>query len=285
MAVTLERALRVATINVRGLAARRRQYQLSRLFAENELDIIAVQETKVESQVATDRMVLPFRSLFNVCVSHAVRTSGGCLFIRRSTGIVETAVHTCASGRMVLCDFSFSNREWRVICVYAPNRESERRLFFVELSAYLDCERVIIVLGDFNCVCAPEDRVNRAHLRDQSAFYLNEMVAEKALEDVAICASAGSVRFTHFQGRSHAPLDRAYMSLELIPSCHDYTVQPVSFSDHALVIFTLGSKTKKPSWNWALWKMNSSLIKDELFCSKVSELFCKLQESEEELWG
>lgn len=127
----LDTPFRVATINVRGLAARRRQYQLSRLFAENELDIIAVQETKVESQEQTDRMVQPFRTLFNVCVSHAVGTSGGCcLFFRKSLGFVETDVISCAHGRFVICDFSFSSMEWRVICVYAPNRELERKLFF-----------------------------------------------------------------------------------------------------------------------------------------------------------
>lgn len=112
MAVILEAPLRAATINVRGLAARRRQYQLSRLFSENELDIIAVQETKVESQERTDRMVQPFRTLFNVCVAHADGTSGGCcLFIRRSLGVIETAMFACAFGRFVICDFLFSNVE------------------------------------------------------------------------------------------------------------------------------------------------------------------------------
>lgn len=108
MAVMLEAPLRVATPNVRGHAARRRQYQLSRLFAENELDIIAIQETKVESLEQTDRMVQPFRTLFNVCVSHAVGTSGRCcLFIRRSLDVAETAMLSCAYGRFVLCDFFF----------------------------------------------------------------------------------------------------------------------------------------------------------------------------------
>lgn len=35
------------------------------MLPENELDIIAVQETKVESQARTDRKVQPFRALFN----------------------------------------------------------------------------------------------------------------------------------------------------------------------------------------------------------------------------
>lgn len=286
MAVTLDAPFRVPTINVRGLSGRRRQYQLSRLFAENELDIIAVQETKVESQEQTDRMVQPYLTLFNVCVSHAMGTSGGCcLFIRKALGAVETAVFSCAYDRFVICDFYFSNVDWRVIFVYAPTSESERKVFFEGLSEYIECQRVIICLGDFNCVCAPEDRANESCIRDQSAFYLNVIVASNALEDAAHVSSKGNVHFTHFQGMCYARLDRAYISLDLVPLCDHYSVKPVSFSDHALVMFTLGKKVKQPSWNWSLWKMNSSLLKDKVFTSRVGKLFEKFREKDSIMWG
>lgn len=67
MAVNLQTALRVATLNVRRLAARRRQ-QLSRLVLENNLDVIAVQETKVESAERTDDMLQTFRARYSVRV-------------------------------------------------------------------------------------------------------------------------------------------------------------------------------------------------------------------------
>lgn len=70
----IEATIRFSTINIRGLAARRRRYQLGRLFANNELEIIAVEETNVESQEQTDHMVQPFRALSNVCVPQAVGT-------------------------------------------------------------------------------------------------------------------------------------------------------------------------------------------------------------------
>lgn len=65
-----------------------------------------------------------------------------------------------------------------------------------------------------------------------------------ALEDVARCVTRGNVQFTHFQDQSHARLDRAYISLDLVLLCTLYVVQPVSFSDHALVTITLGKKVK-----------------------------------------
>lgn len=73
-------ALRIATLNVRGLTARRRQVQVSRLMLDNDIDILAIQETKIESQEATDRMVETFKARYNVCVCHAAGKSGGCAF-------------------------------------------------------------------------------------------------------------------------------------------------------------------------------------------------------------
>ena len=96
-------ALRVATLNVRGLAARRRQQQLYRLFSEHELDIVAIQETKVESEGRTDCMLRSFVTRYDVCVSHAVGLSAGCcLFIKKSIGAVVQTVATCPSGRFVM---------------------------------------------------------------------------------------------------------------------------------------------------------------------------------------
>ncbi|KAG0415364.1 hypothetical protein HPB47_007476 [Ixodes persulcatus] len=51
--VSLQSPVRIATLNVRGLSDRRRQRQLYRLAVEQDLDIIAVQETKVERSLVT----------------------------------------------------------------------------------------------------------------------------------------------------------------------------------------------------------------------------------------
>lgn len=282
MAVTLESALRVATLNVRGLAARRRQYQLSRLLLENDIDIIAIQETKVESDEQTDRMVEPFRARFNVCVCHSVGFSGGCaLLLRNTIGIVEEKVFVGEMGRLVGCDFSFSGRQWRVICVYAPNKEGERRVFFERIEGLLNCQRLVILLGDFNCVCTAEDRVQNLPVRDQRALFLNNMVQELNLEDVGGIFSTGYFpRFTHFQRQSHARLDRSYVSASLVPLCREYDVEHVSFSDHSLVMFTLGVKQAKSRFNWKLWKFNDKLIKDETFMSGVKDGLEKLLAAE-----
>lgn len=98
--------LRLATLNVRGLSARKRQYQVNRLLLENDLHIAALQETKIETEEQTDRMVGVFRTRYNVCVCHAVGTSGGCaLLLRNDLGIEEVNVIASEEGRLFVVDF------------------------------------------------------------------------------------------------------------------------------------------------------------------------------------
>lgn len=72
------------------------------------------------------------------------------------------------------------------------------KAFFETLSTYLESEKAVILLGAFSYDCAPEDRARNAGVRDQSALCLSDIVAEKALEDVASCVPQVSVQYTHF---------------------------------------------------------------------------------------
>lgn len=62
------------------------------------------------------------------------------------------------------------------------------------------------------------------------------------------------------------------MSSELGPSCNDYSVEHVSFSDRCLVAVRVdGKKQSKAKFNWALWKLNEKLLKDDQFLSMIEE--------------
>ena len=151
--IRIDKPLRLATITVRGLSGRRKQYQLRRLLDDKDLDIIALQETKIESEEGTDRMVNLFTSRYLVCVSHACGRAGGCaLLIRKTLGITIESVITDENGRLVVCDLLLCAMKWRVICLYAPNVISDRTSFFDILDGYLRVEGFIIMMGDFNCV-------------------------------------------------------------------------------------------------------------------------------------
>lgn len=279
--------LRVGTLNVRGLRARRRQRQLRRVMLEEDLDILAIQETKIESESQTDGMVVQFSDRYTVCVSHAVGTAAGCcMFIKRGLGIVEETVISCQSGRFVFCDFVYCNKEFRIICVYAPTKVTDRLSFFQEISQYMKTDRYLIVLGDFNCVLNSDDRSHAGYWTDKSVEFLRGAIGRALLEDIAHYANGGNNRhYTHFQGNSHARLDRAYLSQEIATLCDDYKVLNIAFSDHCLVAFTMGKKiTVRPRMNWETWKLNAKLLKDEQFLKSVRTEMAKANSSYERGW-
>lgn len=110
---------------------------MRRVFQENDLDVVAIQETKIEGEDQTARMVGQFDARYDVCVSHAVGRSGGaCLFLKNSIGITVEEVVSREDGRFVYCDFCLLNQKYRVMCIYAPNSEAERRTFFEGISEH-----------------------------------------------------------------------------------------------------------------------------------------------------
>lgn len=275
---TFEKHMLVATLNVRGLASRRRQNQLFRLITEKDLDIVAVQETKIESQEQTDSMVRLFTSRYDVCVCHAVGKSAGCvLMIRRILGAVVENVVTCNLGHFIVCDITLFERNWRIICVYAYTNAEQRKEMFEAISNYCVTDRFVIVIGDFNCVCMANDKTSSTPYRDVSVVSLNNIISQHCLEDVGECCGFGNdIRFTHFQGQSHARLDRAYLSADLVPLIGEYRVQPVSFSDHCLVTFRVGKrKDKTCKFVWENWKLNDKLLKDDVFIRYVTNAIAK----------
>lgn len=164
------------------------------------------------------------------------------------------------------------------MCVYAPNRANERKVFFEFLVPYFQCDRVVVVMGDFNCVCSPEDRASPRDYRDISAEVLTEALEQHFLEDVARArAIRDRLQFTYFQRASQSRLDRIYVSAEAISSTTDYSVTPLFFTDHCLVSVTLGkTKPRRNRFNWQLWKINNTLLKDDDFAKTILEIINKI---------
>lgn len=95
------------------------------------------------------------------------------------------------------------------------------------------------------CVCRPEDKTTKQASRDVSAELLLQIINENGLEDIGtVLTPEDQANFTHFQGVSHARLDRMYVPVELVQVCCSYQIRHVSFSDHPLVMATVGRKKK-----------------------------------------
>lgn len=81
MICTLNSAISVATLDVRGFNTRKKQYQVQRLVQTQKPDFLALQETKMAEEEQVFSAVQPFLHSYEVCVTPAVGVSGGCFFI------------------------------------------------------------------------------------------------------------------------------------------------------------------------------------------------------------
>lgn len=198
--------VKICTLNVRGLNSKRKQYRVLRLVLEEQPDVFAVQETKMTNDVDIELCLKPFLQTYEVCVSHAVGVSAGCfLFVRKSLPLSNMSLISDTHGRFIVCDFDLSGLSWRFICVYAPNIVNDRDVFFRGLRTYLECDKVIVLLGDFNCVCEQVDRSRASVFADKSVRQLSEMLENNYLCDVGrFSPNNNQLRFTHFQASSHA---------------------------------------------------------------------------------
>lgn len=249
----------MATLNVRGLCSRKRQHHFQRLLLDESPDILAVQESKLSTEAQVDEALLPLLGSYEVCVSHSIGPSAGCLmFLKKQLPLSELTLSIDQCGRFIMCDFVLFGEDWRVVCVYAPRTVRERVDFFCQLLPFCDCDRNVVVLGDFNCVCYCDDRAGVGTSIDRSARLLNNLVDNCDLVDVGKYNSKERpLQFTHFQGTSHARLDRIYIKVSLTRHVTSYKVKPVFFSDHCIVTATLGRRTTKAhKFDWQQWKMN-----------------------------
>lgn len=124
--------VRFATLNVRGIAARKKQAQLKRLLLDNCIDVLALQETKLSCDERIEKALEPFLLEYEACVSHAVGTSAGCfLFLKKTLPLTELTFITDEKGRFILCDFCLFGIYYRVICVYALTMFGRGSLFSI----------------------------------------------------------------------------------------------------------------------------------------------------------
>ncbi|SCV66134.1 hypothetical protein ANAPC5_01332 [Anaplasma phagocytophilum] len=204
---------------------------------------------------------------------------------KKSVNISNLNVTTEDRGRFILCDFNLSSVQWWVICVYSLKNVGDRKQVFQFLHSYVDCERTVVLMGDFNCVCDESDKSSQTAVSDSNLSVLRNMVISCGQEDVgASCALTHSLRYTHFHASSQARLDRIYLSCDMLQQVRDYSVQSVFFLDRCLVGFKVGKKESAASkFNWNLWKVNGTLLNDQQFIETVAGLLRDVSKSDGEL--
>lgn len=280
----MQQKITVGTLNVVSLISRVRKQWLLDLMWEKRIDVLCAQETKIETEAQESELISFYKNSYQVFHSKAIGgSSGTAVFVRRRQHVVVIPdIGHDLEGRVSFVDCLVSGELIRVVSVYAPNSSSERKTFFAYLQSFLDTPAKVVLCGDYNCVLSPEDRNGKAKINDSSTAELRRLLHLNDLTDVTKATGKPFIQFTHWQGTSHARLDRIYVPSECSEASFNYEVTPVAFSDHALVTFVMNpSIQRKTHSSKALhWKLNESAFKEEGFRTEVARMIEALKDEE-----
>lgn len=272
--------LRVATLNVNSLVRRERKAWLLRVLHEEKIDVVCVQETKISTREEEIELVEAFKEGFFVFHSSGVnRSAGTAVLVRKSSKVVVVDSNLEQTGRLASVDLIWNGEILRVVSLYAPNEACERNEFFkTSLSDFASTDAKLLLAGDFNCVERRSDCTYKQEKKDSSVPALKQLFEANDLVDIAV-GKCPTIKYTHWQGTSHARLDRIYISGELCPSTAVYQVKPVAFTDHGLVLGDIKTKQKSQRNPRVLpWKLNESILRDEEFVSEIRNMIEGLRE-------
>lgn len=208
----------------------------------------------------------------------STHSRGVATFVKNMENTRCLAVSNDTVGRKLIVRIMTGEESWHVINVYAPNDSGQRQEFFTEISKDIASirERVILA-GDFNCVLDRHLDRNKSDTKgamrsDKSRDVLRHIEGAHDIVDTYRQLHPVGISYT-FTGSAgyRARLDRVYMDSESANQLTSFSVTPVSYSDHDLVMATIGHSEQREKWGHGRWILNSKLLLDKGTTDEIVE--------------
>ncbi|PKU70997.1 Putative ribonuclease H protein [Dendrobium catenatum] len=238
--------------NCRGVRKKNTGHFLRHLVASNEVVMIGLVETKVETfgRHEVDRLVGRGWDYFH---HPAVGKSGGLLLLWREDIIrfvVTVTTAQCVGGRMVLP----SLQQWNVLLIYANKEYHVRRTLWETIDRVQEPSIPTIVGGDFNCCLSQEEKMGgKRFCFSAGAQEMADALARNDLHDLGFSGP----KFTWSNNKDAASriwvrLDRILINSEGLNAAPLATVKhlPRLASDHCPLLLGLGMAAEVPFFKW-----------------------------------
>ena len=235
------------------------------------VDAVCLQETHC---VPSDDCALWFTSSgFSCCVSPGSNHSRGCIILHRpSLSLVDS--WSDDDGRFLQCEISFFGQSFRIVCLYAPNRNPDRDIFFEYVADKVDPSVPTLLVGDFNTVF---DRSKDRRGSDPHDSSRESSVRLAALFDTCCVVDiwrylhpdASSFTWTKWDGSIASRIDLCgvpYVWVSFVSCCD---IIPCPFSDHCALLLSLSVPDAIPPGP-GLWKLNTSILSDAVYYDLIA---------------
>lgn len=184
---------------------------------------------------------------------------------------------TDSDGRFALAELSLHDRVFRVVCLYAPNRNPSRDAFFSFCQSQIDLSMPTVVCGDFNTVLDRSlDRRGScvADASRESSSVVSALLEDCCVVDIWRYLHPSDIRFTWDKpdGSISSRIDLVGCPISWVPfvSLCDILVCP--YSDHSAVFlkWTIPESMQRGPGRW---KLNVSLLSDDIFVDLVTRFW------------
>ena len=214
---------------------------------------------------------------YSFTVTPCSSRSYGCVILYRpSLTFLSNSWHDDC-GRFLQCEFSFRSQLFWIVCLYAPNRNPDRDLFFDELPLHVDPSIPTVLVGDFNAVldrCL--DRVGSV-VGDTSR---ESTIAICRLFDNCCCIDiwrylhpSGSIfTWSRWSGLLSSRIDLVGCPYVWVSSARSCDIIPCPFSDHCPVPFCVSVPDVIPPGP-GLWKLNKSILDEIDYFALISSFW------------
>ena len=274
--ICLIMALSIITINVNGLRESSKREGLVQWLRSlpTTADIVCLQETHCTSDIECHSW---FSSTgFCSVLSPGSSRSGGCIILYRST--FQLVNSWCKfPGRSLLVEFSLYDVSFRVLCLYAPNRNPARDLFFNGLSTAVDPSIPTVLCGDFNTVFDRAlDRFGSCSddTSRESTPALARLFDSCCVTDIwrYLHPAASVFTWNRWDGQFASRIDLVGCPYSWVSSVSSCDIVPFSFSDHCAVVFTFSLPDVIPPGP-GLWKLNTSILQNNDYVKLISDFW------------
>ena len=269
-------ALSILSLNCNGIRDQSKRNGLLQWLRSlpSGVDVVCLQETHC---VSVAECSLWFQSSgFGSAVSCGSSHSCGCIVLFRPSLTLLNS--WCDSdGRFLQCEFSFCTKLFRVCCIYGPNRNPARDLFFDDLHHRIDPLIPTVLAGDFNAVFDRGlDRFGSdpSDLSRESSLPLLNLFDSCCVLDIwrYLHPTVSSFTWTRWNGAFASRIDLFGVPYVWVPSVSSCDIVPCPFSDHCGVLLSVVVPDVVPPGP-GLWKLNTSILEDDEYVRLISDLW------------
>ena len=269
-------AVQIISLNINGIRNSDRRAGLLQWLRSLAVvpDVVCLQEAHCVSDVECQSW---FRSSgFQSVVSPGSQKSCGCIILfRPSLSLVDFSSDD--AGRFVSCEFCLQDKSFRVVSLYAPNRNPARDEFFEQVSSWVDPSVPTILCGDFNTVFDRSlDRAgsDASDTSRESSSTLSHLFDVCCVIDTWRYFHPSSSGFTWMSsdGSVSSRIDLIGCPYVWVPSVSSCDILPCPYSDHRAVLLRVTVPDVVPPGP-GLWKLNISVLEDEDYVRQVGEFW------------